>query len=559
MSDPNTTLDRLVAKAGHLYSLPTVAVKVLELTSNLQVDTHALKACIENDPALTTKILKVVNSSLFGLSREVSDLNQALTLLGTKPLKLLVLGFSLPEGLLLGVTADVLDRYWRHTLTKAVAGREISENFWRQPGDDAFIAGLLQDLGMLLLIQVVGEPYARFLRRVEASGRDLIALEIETMGFDHTALTARLLAHWGLPDSLIRNVAWSDVHQAIEDPSRSAASLPRILHLAELTARLVSGGQPEILSDLLAAGRQYRDLSQAQLEALVADLEEKVRQLADVLRLELPAGRDYREVLVEAHLRLAEVAAETAGDLLGQSCPQRREPPDNPRLNDEMLLLSRAIAQVSRQASGAADRSRPTVSDPVGPVSPQAAGHGVVSASNVVAAESAPAPWLSRSAVEEPDPGLLGQLASAVNVCRQARCSLSLLLIELNRADELAVILGIDGLEALRRLLEQTCQGVDHPGALCVPQGELGFAVILPDCDRQMAVRLGSQLLDHLRRIPAGRPVGGRQPLHVGVGAATVALPPKNFLPVDLFDAASHCLYGSHASGGGVVKSIEIY
>ena len=111
MNDPSATLDRLAAHAEQLYSLPAVAMEVLQLTGNPQVDTRALKECIENDPALTGKILRVVNSSLFALSREISDLNQALALLGTKPLKLLVLGFSLPGGLYAGIEARTLARY----------------------------------------------------------------------------------------------------------------------------------------------------------------------------------------------------------------------------------------------------------------------------------------------------------------------------------------------------------------------------------------------------------------------------------------------------------------
>ena len=85
MNDAATTLDRLVAKAGQLHSLPAVAMEVLRLTDNPQVDARALKECIENDPALTGKLLRVVNSSLFGLSREVSDLNQALALWEPSP------------------------------------------------------------------------------------------------------------------------------------------------------------------------------------------------------------------------------------------------------------------------------------------------------------------------------------------------------------------------------------------------------------------------------------------------------------------------------------------
>ena len=90
-------IDQIVDRAGALFTLPAVAVEVLRLTQSPRVDVLALKACIERDPALTVKILRVVNSSLFGLPREVSDLNQALALLGIKPLKLLALGFSLPE------------------------------------------------------------------------------------------------------------------------------------------------------------------------------------------------------------------------------------------------------------------------------------------------------------------------------------------------------------------------------------------------------------------------------------------------------------------------------
>lgn len=177
MTDPATTLDHLAVRSAQLYSLPRVAMQVLQLTRNPDVDTRALKECIENDPAIASRILRVVNSSLFGLSREVSDLNQALALLGLKPLKLLVLGFSLPSGLFLDLESKTLLWYWKHTLTKAVAGRELSSLFWRIPGDEAFLAGLFQDLGVLLLFQQLGQPYARFLDRTLSHHLDLGAVE----------------------------------------------------------------------------------------------------------------------------------------------------------------------------------------------------------------------------------------------------------------------------------------------------------------------------------------------------------------------------------------------
>ncbi len=127
MTETESVLDQLSVRSAQLYSLPGVAMQVLQLTRDPHVDTRALKECIENDPAIASRVLRVVNSSLFGLSREVSDLGQAIPMLGIKPLKLLVLGFSLPSGLFLDVESKTLMWYWKHTLTKAVAGRVLSQ------------------------------------------------------------------------------------------------------------------------------------------------------------------------------------------------------------------------------------------------------------------------------------------------------------------------------------------------------------------------------------------------------------------------------------------------
>jgi len=163
-------VQQFVERTGQLYSLPAVAAEVLRLTSEPQIDPRALRQCIESDPALAARLLRVVNSSLFGPTRPVTDLSQALTLLGIRPLKMLVLGFSLPKELFTGLEAEVLARYWRQTLVKAVAAREISERLWQVPGDEAFLAALVQDIGVLALVQQLGTAYERLLSRVQTSG-----------------------------------------------------------------------------------------------------------------------------------------------------------------------------------------------------------------------------------------------------------------------------------------------------------------------------------------------------------------------------------------------------
>jgi len=539
------TIERLVNRARQLYSLPAVAMKVLELTNNPRVDARALKQCIENDPALTTKVLRVVNSSLFGLRGEVSDLNQALALLGTKPLKLLVLGFSLPGGLFAGVAAGTLGWYWRRTLTKGVAAREISESLWQRPGDESFIAALLQDLGLLLLIQELGTPYVDFLEKVRHRGYDLLALEAASMGFNHTVLTSALLAHWGLPETLVEAVLWQPADDTRPAETTPQGSLSSVVHLAEWIARLLVDGRSDVLGQLLAIGHRDHRLEPEQFGVLVESLEAKVRNLADVLSLQLPQGMDYREILALAHSRLADVAASAAEELIQREHGEDGPPPEP--LPEEMLSLGAAAARLA-QRSGEPATAPPAVRTAPAPAFPEP--------SPIVPAVAAPE---SRPGCTETEGGLVAQIALAVAACRQSRCALSLLLAELGRTDELVLVHGLQGYREIRAAVEKACRSTDYECTTCLPHGDAGFALILLDCDRQMAVRLGNALIDRVARSGVGRSSPRHPAPSLGVGAATVCLPPKNFPPKELLLAANRCLYGSHASGGGVVKSIEIY
>ena len=534
MNDPNKTLDRIASNASRLFTLPAVAMKVLELTENSKVDTTALKQCLETDPALTGKVLRVVNSSVYGLSREVSDLNQALALLGTKPLKLLVLGFSLPAGLFEGIVGDVLLRYWRHTLVKAVAAREIAETFWRRAGDEPFIAGLLQDLGELLLIQELGEPYIRFLQEVDGHHVEIADLERESLGFDHTQLTARLLQHWKLPSVLVQAVSLSEAATANDNTAVNA--LRQILRLAELMSRLLSDGRDDALPMLLEEGHVACGMKRKAVEGLVAGLEEKVQQLADTLNVDVTSGgTDYSDLLQAAHSRLVDVAEEVAGDLVAASAATGGH---NGPMADVLISLAKA-------AAGVADK--PIVENSAPVQAPATEGEG---------SNSHPAPVSAAAAVATIAPARLSAyVATAAAACRQVRCPLSLMLVEMNHPESLAMALGRHGFLQVRSQIGEACKHVEHQQRACLPYGEIGFLVILSDCERQAAVHLGQELIRTVR----SQSRAGSPPVSVSVGVASVSLPPVNFDPNLMLESADRCLYGARSSGGTMVKSIEIY
>jgi HD-like signal output (HDOD) protein/GGDEF domain-containing protein len=544
MTEKSATLDSIVQRAGDLYSLPAVAMQVLELTDNPKVDTAALKKCIENDPAMTTRILRVVNSSLFGLSREVGDLNQALAMLGIKPLKLLVLGFSLPEGLFAGRQRHQLDRYWRHTLTKAVAAREISQTLWDRPGDEAFLAGLLADIGILVLLNDLGEAYSRFLERVEQERADLEILETKALGFSHTIVSAQVLDHWGLPKALVEAIAVPKSIMRLTSLSPAQAALPQILHMAELLTQVVAQDRLRLLPELLEAGDSYCGMTRDGLTALVETLPEKIEQLADVLALDLPARLDYRDVLARAHKQLAEVAFHAATDLY-----QRQQADEQPyqRLLEETRSLADEAELVTRKVQRAATAVVPA---------PQSA---VAAAAQNVAIEPASSTAVLSPHAPEHDPGLSGRVRQAVADCRMRRCELSLLLVEIDRFEEWLAARGPQGAELLVRLLHAACQSVDQADKTVLQTGEAHFSLLLPECDRRVAVQFGRELVHRMRDLSRACGTSSTPKITLSVGAATVAIPPKNFPPDDLIESAERCLYGAQSCGGNSVKSIEIY
>ncbi len=545
-------LDRFARRAGELYSLPAVAVRVLELTAEPQVDLRALKSCIENDPALAAKVLRVVNSSLFGLSAEVRDLGQALALLGIKPLKLLVLGFSLSAAMSRNADGSAVKRYWQHTLTQAIAAREISERIWQSPGDEPFLAALLQDIGMLVLIQELKEPYVRFLERALASGRDLTKLEKSVLNFDYRELGARLLDQWALPGTLVGAINLRLRSDAIELLSPAEQTLPRILRLAELLADLVVDRRHAALEQLLHEPARRAPLTAGQVEELIAAVQAKLVPLADVFSCELPPGIDYRDVLIEAHRQISRLASEVAGDLLKSSNQPAKSEPEDVQLIAECDALTVAAVEFEQATE-----------TPVAAVNERRTGDAARSSAAVATLPSAPAAKMEHSLAAAAVPGgmsleLRSQLIRTLATCREARQALSVVLVEIDRFSPLATALG--PIEAQRRIdeLGQLCGECDIADASLVEARQACFALILPGCDRREAVAVADDILQRQR--DESRPVGktGRR-LAVSVGAATVPQPSKNFRVDDLIDSASRCLSTAQLCGGNTLKSIGVY
>src|SRR3954447_25228603 len=155
--------DQLLARIRQcptLPSLPAIAMDVLDLAQREEVDIAEIARIISKDPALSSKILRTVNSSFYGRSQSVSQVSQALVILGLQSVKTLVLGFSLVSNLQQSKAKGFkhLD-YWKRSIYAATAAKTLASKLQLVQAEECFLAALLQDIGMLVLDQVLKEEY----------------------------------------------------------------------------------------------------------------------------------------------------------------------------------------------------------------------------------------------------------------------------------------------------------------------------------------------------------------------------------------------------------------
>lgn len=186
-----------------LPSLPATAVRVLELSQDPDCTVNELAETIRFDQGLSAKILKTVNSSFFGLRTKCATIDKALVVLGMRELRNLALGFSLVPAMQAAYTEgfDPVD-YWRRGIYTAVGAKIVAQRVARQVADEAFLGGLLQDIGIMAMLQALGQPYERVLSSTADDHRRLAAAELHAFDMQHPEVGALLARKWQLPDEL---------------------------------------------------------------------------------------------------------------------------------------------------------------------------------------------------------------------------------------------------------------------------------------------------------------------------------------------------------------------
>jgi len=218
-----------------LATLPEVCIKINSLAEDSNASTRDIKAVIETDAVLTSKILQVANSSFYGNAAKVDDLNRAIMLIGTQGLRDITWATSAISSFA-SLSNKFVDMptFWKHSLYSATVARTLASKCRIIHKDRIFLSGLLHDIGHLALYQVMPEEMEVVFSRAEDQQEPIQVSEKAVIGFTHAAVGFALLKLWKVPDSVCRAVAFHHVPGKAEEYRLESA----VIHLSDEIAKL---------------------------------------------------------------------------------------------------------------------------------------------------------------------------------------------------------------------------------------------------------------------------------------------------------------------------------
>lgn len=268
---PSQTLLRdTMARLNGLATLPEVTAKIITTVEDPKSSAAQLHKLVSHDPALVSRILKVVNSAFYGLPGQVNSVDRAIVMLGLHAVKNIAVAASLGQ---MFRGAKVCDEYsakdlWKHCLAVAVVARELAKRAKLPVADEAFLGGMIHDIGILVALQTWPEQLKLVCEQAAAQGH-FIECERGIVGLDHEELGAAVAAKWQFPQSC-RLVAAH--HHQPADAAEGDRPLVMLVFLADTLCCQAGHGFP------LTAVDQAIDLDAAAAAGISADVIDGVRR-----------------------------------------------------------------------------------------------------------------------------------------------------------------------------------------------------------------------------------------------------------------------------------------
>lgn len=227
----NLTPKELVTGSIRLVSLPEVCIRVNEMLDEPTVTAADLGQIISQDTSLTARLLKIVNSSYYGFQSKIETVSRAVTVVGLRELRGLVIAASAVETFS-NVPDEILNkvRFWRHSLYCGVIARLLAEQCHVLHSERLFVAGLLHDIGKLIIAQRMPTETRMIALEADSGTRSEFEVEQDFLGFNHAEVGGELMREWNMPETLFEAVAY---HHAPEH-AKTGVMETCLVHMANI-------------------------------------------------------------------------------------------------------------------------------------------------------------------------------------------------------------------------------------------------------------------------------------------------------------------------------------
>jgi HD-like signal output (HDOD) protein len=229
----------LVKAAGSISSLPMIFTRINDAVNNPRSSIADIGRVISEDPGLTARLLRIVNSAFYSFPSKIDTISRAVTIVGTQQLRDLALATSVMK-VFKGIPEDLMnmEAFWCHSVGCGITARVLASHRREANLERYFVTGMLHDIGRLLLFMNLPKQTRTALMRCQLSGELLYQVEYEEIGFDHATVGSTLLQAWNLPASLEEVVAFHHApHKALRYPIETA-----IVHVADIIAHALELG-----------------------------------------------------------------------------------------------------------------------------------------------------------------------------------------------------------------------------------------------------------------------------------------------------------------------------
>lgn len=214
-------IEPLFARISEVSSLPDVALQIIEVANDATTEAEDMLMAVRGDPALAMRLMRAVNSSYYGVQNRVADLKQAVALLGFTEIRNLALTADVAPLFQESVGHNDYSRrgLWNHMVASGMVARLIAQTCGKAPPREAYLAGLLHDLGLILIDQYVHAPFCRVIDALSEE-TPICRIESQILGFDHTDLGQYVATRWNLPDLLTAVIAYHHAPDQYEGEHR---------------------------------------------------------------------------------------------------------------------------------------------------------------------------------------------------------------------------------------------------------------------------------------------------------------------------------------------------